>query len=242
MKAENFKKTKRLLSSLLAMAVLFTGASAFADGAYNPDRVIVTGDDFESYDTILRAGSLDFPAPFQSTEKFTLYRESGIVDVDSTQYPKLTSLITEFKTSESYNNLTEDQKNNLQNWMIVDGERSDKNGDFTGWGRPTVFNIVKADDKNGGSTLNANTDNSFLRVKTIAGMSNFAMYKKLNADSDIQNKALTFKVSFKIPASGMKYAGDGFGIWLNNEEMSYISSWQNFQYVLDSNNQSNNLN
>ncbi len=242
MKAENFKKTKRLLSSLLAMAVLFTGASAFADGAYNPDRVIVTGDDFESYDTILRAGSLDFPAPFQSTEKFTLYRESGIVDVDSTQYPKLTSLITEFKTSESYNNLTEDQKNNLQNWMIVDGERSDKNGDFTGWGRPTVFNIVKADDKNGGSTLNANADNSFLRVKTIAGMSNFAMYKKLNADSDIQNKALTFKVSFKIPASGMKYAGDGFGIWLNNEEMSYISSWQNFQYVLDSNNQSNNLN
>lgn len=236
MKAREIKKARRLFSSLLAMAVLLAGASVFAE-AYNPDKVTVTSDNFETYDTtISRAGSLEFPAPFQSTEKFTLYRESGIVDVDSTQYPKLTSLITEFKKSESYNNLTEDQKNNLQNWMIVDGEQSETNGDFTGWGRPTVFNIVKADDKNDGSKINANADNSFLRVKTIAGMSNFAMYKKLNADSDIQNKELTFKVSFKIPASGMKYAGDGFGIWLNDEEMSKISNWSNFEYIFDSNN------
>lgn len=235
MKAREIKKAKRLFSTLLAMTVLLAGASVFAE-AYNPDKVTVTSDNFETYDTILRAGSLEFPAPFQSTEKFTLYRESGIVDVDSTQYPKLTSLITEFKASESYNKLTEAQKNNLKNWMIVDGEKSDTNGDFTGWGRPTVFNIVKADDKNNNATLNNVENNSFLRVKTIAGMSNFAMYKQLNADSDIQNKELTFKVSFKIPASGMKYAGDGFGIWLNDEEMSNISKWSNFEYVFSSNN------
>lgn len=241
MKAREIKKAKRLFSSLLAMTVLLAGASVFAE-EYNPDKVTVTSDNFESYTTIERAGSLEFPAPFQSTEKFTLYRESGIVDVDSTRYPKLTSLITEFKASESYNNLNEEQKNNLQNWMIVDGEQNDTNGDFTGWGRPTVFNIVKKDDKNNDATLNKVENNSFLRVKTIAGMSNFALYKKLNTDPDIQNKALTFKVSFKIPADGMKYAGDGFGIWLNNEEMSGISTWSNFQYVLDSSNQDNPLN
>ena len=244
MKAENFKKTKRLLSSLLAMAVLFTGASAFADGAYNPDRVIVTGDDFESYDTILRAGGEGFPNAYASTDNFVLHRSSNINTKIGKTYSNLPSLFDDFKSSAQYNALTDDQKTYLGKnaWLLVDGEQSVAYGDFTGWGRPTVFNIVKADDKNNGSTLNANTDNSFLRVKTIAGMSNFAMYKKLNTDPDIQKKELTFKVSFKIPASGMKYAGDGFGIWLNNEDMSKISTWSNFEYALDSNDQSNSAN
>lgn len=234
MKAREIKKAKRLLSTLLAMTVLLAGASVFAE-EYNPDKVTVTSDNFENYTTILREGSDVFPNESQSTEKFTLYRESGILDAEKlAKYPRLTSLLDQFKASDRYEKLTDDQKNNLENYMIVDGEKKDKEGDFTGWGRPTVFNIVKADDNNGGSTINANTDNSFLRVKPIAGMSNFAMYKKLNKDSDIQNKELTFKVSFKIPASGMKYAGDGFGIWLNDEEMSTISTYQNFQYVLSS--------
>lgn len=242
MKAREIKKAKRLFSSLLAMTVLLAGASVFAE-AYNPDKVTVTSDNFETYDTILRAGGGDFPNPYQSTEQFTLHRSSNFQEIDSTNYPRLTSLFTEFMASDSYNNLTEVQKNNLNSnkWLIVDGEQSDTNGDFTGWGRPTVFNIVKTDDKNNNATLNNVENNSFLRVKTIAGMSNFAMYKKLNADadSDIQNKELTFKVSFKIPADGMKYAGDGFGIWLNNADMSEISTWSNFEYALDSGNQNN---
>lgn len=234
MKARKNRKTKQLMSSLLAMAVLLVGASVFADDA-DPYKVTVTSDYFETYDTpILREGSTYFPDSLQSTEKFTLYRDSGFTD-KLEKYPRLTSLLDQFKASDRYKNLTEDQKKNLENWMIVDGEKKDEYGDFTGWGRPTVFNIVKADDNNGGSTINANTNNSFLRVKPIAGMSNFALYKKLNLDSNIRNKELTFKVSFKIPESGMKYAGDGFGIWLNNEEMSKISTW-NFEYVFDSNN------
>lgn len=237
MKAREIKKAKRLLSTLLAMAVLLAGASVFAE-AYNPDKVTVTSDNFESYSTISRAGGGDFPTPYQSTEQFTLHRSSNVTDIDSTEYPKLTSLFTEFMASDSYNNLTEDQKNNLQNWMIVDGN-SDSNGNFSGWGRPTVFNIVKTDDKNNNATLNNVENNSFLRIKPIAGMSNFVLYKKLNADPDIQKKELTFKVSFKIPADGMKYAGDGFGIWLNNADMSGISTWSNFEYALDSGNQNN---
>lgn len=237
MKAREIKKAKRLFSSLLAMAVLLAGASVFAE-AYNPDKVTVTSDNFESYSTISRAGGGDFPTPYQSTEQFTLHRSSNVTDIDSTEYPKLKSLFTEFMESDSYNNLTEDQKNNLQNWMIVDGN-SDSNGNFSGWGRPTVFNIVKTDDKNNNATLNNVENNSFLRIKPIAGMSNFVLYKKLNADPDIQKKELTFKVSFKIPADGMKYAGDGFGIWLNNSDMSGISTWSNFEYALDSGNQNN---
>lgn len=238
MKAREIKKAKQLMSSLLAMTVLLAGASVFAE-AYNPDKVTVTSDNFENYDTpILREGSDVFPNKFQSTEKFTLYRESGMTD-KLEKYPRLTSLLDQFKASDRYEKLTDDQKKNLQNYMIVDGENNKTNGDFTGWGRPTVFNIVKADDKNkdeNNATLNDVADNSFLRVNPIAGMSNFALYKKLNTGSDIniENKELTFKVSFKIPASGMKYAGDGFGIWLNDEEMSTISTYQNFQYVLSS--------
>ena len=231
MKAREIKKARRLLSSLLAMTVLLAGVSVFAE-AYNPDKVTVTSDNFESYSTISRAGGGDFPTPYQSTEQFTLYKSSYVTDIDSTEYPKLKSLFTEFMESDSYNNLTEDQKNNLQNWMIVDGN-SDSNGNFSGWGRPTVFNIVKTDDKNNNATLNNVENNSFLRIKAIAGMSNFVLYKKLNADPDIQKKELTFKVSFKIPADGMKYAGDGFGIWLNNKDMSRISTWANFDYNLD---------
>lgn len=240
MKAREIKKAKRLFSSLLAMTVLLAGASVFAE-EYNPDKVTVTSDNFETYTTISRAGSLEFPAPYESTEQFTLLRGSNFQEIDSTKYPKLTSLYTEFMASEQYKNLTEVQKNylNSNKWLIVDGEQSDTNGDFTGWGRPTVFNIVTKDDKNNNATLNNVENNSFLRVKPIAGMYGFALYKKLNSDSDIQNKELTFKVSFKIPADGMKYAGDGFGIWLNNADMSGISTFSNFEYALDSSNQSN---
>ncbi len=245
MKAREIKKAKRLFSSLLAMTVLLAGASVFAE-AYNPDKVTVTSDNFESYITILRAGGGNFPAPYQSTNEFKLYRSSNITNINSTTYPNLTSLYNEFEKSEQYKGLTEEQKvglNSTNFWKIVDGN-NDSNGDFSGWGRPTVFNIVKSDDANNSATLNNVTDNSFLRVKPIAGMSGFALYKKLNADLtnndlDIQNKALTFKVSFKIPADGMKYAGDGFGIWLNNADMSIISTWSNFEYALDSSNQSN---
>ena len=245
MKAREIKKAKQLMSSLLAMTVLLAGASVFAE-AYNPDKVTVTRDNFENYTTILRAGGGDFPAPYQSTNEFKLYRSSNITNINSTTYPNLTSLYNEFVNSEQYKGLTEEQKVGLDSsnfWKIVDGANDD-NGDFTGWGRPTVFNIVKSDDANNSATLNNVTDNSFLRVKPIAGMSGFALYKKLNADLtnndlDIQNKALTFKVSFKIPADGMKYAGDGFGIWLNNADMSIISTWSNFEYALDSSNQSN---
>lgn len=245
MKAREIKKARRLLSSLLAMTVLLAGASVFAE-AYNPDKVTVTRDNFENYTTILRAGGGDFPAPYQSTNEFKLYRSSNITNINSTTYPNLTSLYNEFVNSEQYKGLTEEQKVGLDSsnfWKIVDGANDD-NGDFTGWGRPTVFNIVKTDDKNNNATLNNVENNSFLRVNPIAGMYGFALYKKLNADLtnndlDIQNKALTFKVSFKIPADGMKYVGDGFGIWLNNADMSGISTWSNFEYALDSSNQSN---
>lgn len=235
MKAGKLKKAKQFLSAALAVTVLLSGVSVFADGVYNPDKVTVTSDDFESYTTISRAGGAGFPDAYSSTSNFILYRSSNITD---TTYSNLTSLFTEFKSSESYSNLTDDQKTNLANWMIVDGA-DDTNGNFTGWGRPTVFNIVKADDKNNNATLNNTADNSFMRVNPIAGMSSFVLYKKLNADSDIKNKALTFNVSFKIPADGMKYVGDGFGIWLNNEDMSGISTWTNFEYALDNSDQSN---
>lgn len=242
MKAREIKKAKRLFSTLLAMTVLLAGASVFAE-TYNPDKVTVTSDNFETYDTILRAGGNGFPAEYDSTEQFTLHRSSNITNINSTTYQNLTSLYKEFEKSEQYGQLTEEQKVNLDSsnfWKIVDGN-NDSNGNFSGWGRPTVFNIVKSDDANSNATLNDVADNSFLRVKPIAGMSSFVLYKKLNADPDIdiKNKELTFKVSFKIPADGMKYAGDGFGIWLNNADMSGISTWSNFEYALDSNNQDN---
>ena len=245
MKAREIKKAKRLFSSLMAMTVLLAGASVFADEAYNPDKVTVTSDNFESYSTISKGGNEGFPNSYTSTEEFTLYAKSDITDVGTT-YQHLTSYLDDFKASDSYDNLTEEQKEKLQMWMIVDGENrnlwGNNDGDFTGWGRSTVFNIVKADDKNDNAKLNDAADNSFLRVNPIAGMQNFALYKKLNSDSGIQNKELTFKVRFKIPQSGMKYAGDGFGIWLNKEDMSKISTWSNFEYALDSGNQSNTSN
>lgn len=249
MKAREIKKAKRLVSSLMAMTVLLAGASVFADGAYNPDKVTVTSDNFESYSTGISKGGdpKNFSDSYASTDQFTLLSSSDIsANIDSETYPRLTSYLDDFKESDSFKNLTDEQKKNLQMWMIVDGENrnlwGNNDGDFTGWGRSTVFNIVNKDDKNNNATLNDVTENSFLRVNPIAGMQNFALYKKLNTDSDIQNKELTFKVSFKIPQSGMKYAGDGFGIWLNNEDMSKISTWSNFEYALDSGNQSNTSN
>ena len=41
------------------MTVLLAGASVFAE-EYNPDKVTVTSDNFETYTTISRAGSLEF--------------------------------------------------------------------------------------------------------------------------------------------------------------------------------------
>lgn len=238
MKAREIKKAKQLMSSLLAMAVLLAGASVFADEAYNPDKVTVTSDDFQSYDTIPRASDGEFPVPYQSTEQFTLLRGSNFQEIDSTQKTRLTSLYKQFMDTDRYKNLDVDKQNYIKNntWLIADGENKGEDGDFTGWGRPTVFNIVKTDDKNNNATLNNVENNSFLRVKPIAGMYGFALYKRLNSNSDIQNKELTFKVSFKIPADGMKYAGDGFGIWLNNKDMSRISHWSNFVYNTDQGN------
>ena len=246
MKAREIKKAKRLVSSLMAMTVLLAGASVFADGAYNPDKVTVTSDNFESDYTISRAGGNGFPAEYQDVSKFILFRGSNINAEIRKTYLNLPSLYDEFKESKSFESLTDAQKTGLKDWMVVDGENrnlwGNNDGDFTGWGRPTVFNIVKSDDANSNATLNDVAGNSFLRVKPIAGMSNFALYKKLNTDSDIQKKALTFKVSFKIPESGMKYAGDGFGIWLNKEDMSSISTDPQFQYAINTNDQNDAIN